>query len=99
MEILYLYYSARENVFYDECGQRIDNIFERISPKDLYLFRLDPGRAPFPYIHQQGLWCEIIDMDETPYDEEDYEEEMDNPWILEMEMARNRWGISERSFV
>lgn len=92
---MYLYYDSKENVFYDECGQRIDNIFDIVREKDLYLFRKDPGYILFPYHHEPGIWCEIVDMDETPYNEEDFEdEEMDNPWILEMEMARNRWGIT-----
>lgn len=84
-EILYLYYDSSENTFYDECGQRIDNIFELIRPKDLYLFRNDPGNTLFPYIHEKGIWCEIVDLEEMSIDEELFYEEI--------EMARNRWGL------
>lgn len=89
MEILYLYYDSIENTFYDDCGQRIDNIFELIRPNDLYLFRHDPGNVLFPYIHVPGLWCEIVDMEEMAFDNG----LNDESFRAELEMARNRWGV------
>lgn len=45
--ILYLTYEPEENTFYDECGFRIVNIFEIISPNDLLLFRHDSHNCCF----------------------------------------------------
>jgi hypothetical protein len=58
--IYYIYYSKSENMFYDPCGILIENIFEIITPNDLFLFRKNPRKNKFPMRDEPYILCEII---------------------------------------
>ena len=58
--VLYIRWEENENLFYDECGFRINNVFEMITPNDLYLFRHDCNQRCFPYKKDKRILCEII---------------------------------------
>lgn len=58
--LLYFSYDSKENVFYDPCGIRVINIFEIITPNDLFLFRQNPRYCLFPYIENKFILCVII---------------------------------------
>jgi hypothetical protein len=59
-EVLYLSFNSDENIFYDECGKRIANIFELITPNNLFLFRQNPRYCLFPYIEDSHILCKIL---------------------------------------
>lgn len=68
-DLCYIYYDPESNAFYDEDGAQIDNIFELITPNDLYLYRHDPGCNLFPCRFDRELTFEIVDqMDDYPGD-------------------------------
>ena len=58
--VLYIRWDEKENVFYDTCGFMIGNIFEMITPNDVYLFRQDHGNCSFPHREDRNVLCEII---------------------------------------
>lgn len=58
--ILYFSYDSEENMFYDQCGIRVTNIFEVITPNNLFLFRQDPGYCIFPHRDDNRILCEIL---------------------------------------
>lgn len=57
---LYLYYYEQQNVFTDIDGIVIYNIFEIITPNDLFLFRHDSGFNYFPFVGDKEWLVEII---------------------------------------
>jgi len=57
--ILYIYYDAKENIFYDD-GVEFFNIFDAVTPNDIFLFRHDPGYCTFPHRSEPRILCEII---------------------------------------
>lgn len=65
--VLQIFYFEEENFFTDEDGQVIENIFEFITPNDLYLFRGDPGNCIFPRRDISGELCEIVTLDEEEW--------------------------------
>lgn len=62
-DTIYIMWFPGENDFFDECGQRIQNIFEYITPNDLWLFRQDPGYNIFPARFDRHIGVEILDND------------------------------------
>ena len=60
--IFYLYYHEDENLFTDDLGQVIYNIFSIITPQDLYLFHHDNGFNIFPLLGHDDAICEIISV-------------------------------------
>lgn len=61
--ILYFTYDPEENTFYDQCGIHMANIFEVLTPNDIFLFKRDHGYCIFPHRDDPHIWCEIL-MDE-----------------------------------
>lgn len=59
--MLYLMFFPSENIFLDDCGMQIQNIFKMITPNDLYLYRQDPGYNIFPCRFDPHIGVEIID--------------------------------------
>jgi hypothetical protein len=57
--ILFIRYDPEENVFYDECGFRIRNIFEMITPNDLVLYRANHDYCCFPCRYSRNILCWI----------------------------------------
>jgi hypothetical protein len=56
----FLYYNTEQNMFYDQNGILIINIFELITPNDLLLFRQDPGHCIFQYKNKDNILYEIF---------------------------------------
>lgn len=59
-EILYFIYDPVENVFYNQYGVVILNIFEYITPNNLFLFKQDFGYCLFTHKNNHRIWCEIL---------------------------------------
>lgn len=64
-----VFHDKIENIFLDECGKELINIFELITPNDLYLYTEDPGYTIFPHRDDPGLLCEILDLEGEWYEE------------------------------
>jgi len=58
--ILYFWWDEENNMFYDECGQLVSNIFEMVTPNDLFLFMNDPGHCIFPHRDSKDISCEFV---------------------------------------
>ena len=58
--ILQFFYDSEENIFYDQCGIRVVNIFEVLTPNDIFLFKQDPGYNAFPHRDDHRILCEIL---------------------------------------
>lgn len=58
--IFYLYYYEDENLFTDNGGHVIYDIFNIITPQDLFLFQYDNGYNIFPMVWNPNTLCEII---------------------------------------
>ena len=70
--ILYIEYDPVQNSFYDECGKHITNIFELITPNNLYLFRQKPEEySYFTHRNNSNVVCKFI-MNGVYTNEEDY---------------------------
>lgn len=68
----YVEYDAAENSFYDQCGIHIINIFDMITPSDLYLFRHNPEKfSYFPHRYNKHIVVKLI-MNGVYDDEEKY---------------------------
>lgn len=59
-EVLYFLWDPQENKFYNEYGLLIVNIFEFITPNDLFLFRHDHGNSIFQHRTDTHILCEIL---------------------------------------
>lgn len=59
-KVVYVRYDPDDNIYYDECGFRIDNIFEMLTPNDVYMFAQDPGYNTFPLRNHVHTLCEIL---------------------------------------
>ncbi len=60
-----IFHDEDDNVFYNECGIKISNIFEILSPNDLFLYRKDP--IVYTHFHMKDdptVICEIITTDQ-----------------------------------
>ena len=58
--VLQFFYDSEENIFYDQCGQIVTNIFEVLTPNDIFLFKQDPGYNVFPHRDNNRILCEIL---------------------------------------
>lgn len=70
-KLIRILYSRHINMFYDIAGRRITNVFELITPNDLYLYRHDPGNSIFTHVSEPHTMCEIItdkEWEEFPVD-------------------------------
>ena len=47
------------NIFYDEYGWRVENIYKFLTPNEVYLFRYDHGNNVFPMRSNPHILCEI----------------------------------------
>ena len=68
-KLIRILYDRCLNMFYDIAGRRITNVFELITPNDLYLYRNDPGNSIFAHVSEPHTMCEIIsekDWEEFP---------------------------------
>lgn len=63
--VIEIFYDEVENAFYDECGQRINNIFELVTPNDLYLYKSEATRySSFFQRDDPRILCEIHDLED-----------------------------------
>jgi len=58
--VLQFFYDSEENIFYDQCGQIVINIFEVLTPNDIFLFKQDPGYNVFSHRDNNRILCEIL---------------------------------------
>lgn len=58
--ILELYYDSEENLFYDQCGIRVRDIFEVLTPNDIFLFKRNPKCNVFLHRKYPRILCEIL---------------------------------------
>lgn len=56
----YLYYYENENLFTNERGQIVFNMFELITPNDMFLFRKDDNFNCFPMRNNRDAFIQII---------------------------------------
>lgn len=56
---LIFYWSECENTFYDQCGKRVSNIFEYLTPNDLYLFHTNHNHNQFSLRYDFSILCQI----------------------------------------
>lgn len=58
---IHLYYWEDKNIFLDECGEVVYDLFTVITPQDLFLFHTDSSQFNnFPMIGQDEVTCQII---------------------------------------
>ena len=58
--IFYLYYYRDENLFIDDDGHVVYDLFTMITPQNLFMFRHDEGYNTFPMVGNSNILCEII---------------------------------------
>lgn len=58
--LMIVIWNETENAFYDECGQHIENIYELITPDNIFLFRHNHGNCLFPMVDDRWILIEII---------------------------------------
>lgn len=75
--VFYLYYYEEENFFTDEDGWIIYDLFNIITPLNLYLFQTDNGYNVFPMVGHDDVICEIISVPDECCGLPDYPEPMD----------------------
>lgn len=61
---MFIYYYEEENVFTKDDGRVIFNIFDIITPNDLYLFRYDPSFSCFSMKDNRNILVDIISVPE-----------------------------------
>ena len=64
-ELVQIYWDSNDNSFWSLTGDPIENIFELVTPSDLYMFRRDPGYSIFTHRSNQRILCEIITDDDV----------------------------------
>lgn len=64
--ILFFQWDSQNNIFYDDCGVPVTNIFEVITPSDLLLFREDHGRCAFFHRDYPEILCVLL-VDDAAY--------------------------------
>lgn len=57
--ILELYYDSEENVFCDQCGIKVRDILEILTPNDIFLFKRNSKNNIFPHRRYPRILCEI----------------------------------------
>ncbi len=65
--VFYIYYYENENIFTDDDGHVIFDLFSIITPQDIFLFKYDNSVNLFPMKGHDDILCEIIPV----LDEED----------------------------
>ncbi len=60
--IFHLYYYEDENLFVDDDGHVIHDLFNIITPHNLFMFKQDFGYNLFPVVGKRNVLCEIIPM-------------------------------------
>ena len=55
--VLFISYDVAYNQFFDECGNIIQNIFEVVTPNDIFLFRRNHDNCMFPYRYDKKVMC------------------------------------------
>lgn len=55
-----IFYDPIENIFYNPCGIRINNIYKLITPNDLFLFRQNHNKSIFMMKNSSNVLCKII---------------------------------------
>ncbi len=66
-EVISLYYTRDDNVFIDEDGNIVWNIFELITPNDLYLLRRHQEYMVVRHRTLPGVVCELHCPSEDEY--------------------------------
>ena len=75
--IFYIFYYENENLFTDDDGHVIYDLFTVITPQDLFLFRHDNGFNTFPMKDHDDVICEIISVPDECCGLSDYPEPME----------------------
>lgn len=58
--VLYFELDLETNLFYDQCGMRVDDMFEILTPNDLYLFReSNVDSLIFRHRHDRNILCDV----------------------------------------
>lgn len=64
---IYLYYYEDENIFVDEYGEIVWDIFYLITPSDMLLFKSDWDKYDiFPVINMDNITCRIVVIPNGP---------------------------------
>lgn len=89
---MYLCYYEKENLFVDECGEVVYDIFTIITPRDLYMFRYDYDKYDkFQFVGNHDITVHIIVIPDG---------DICSPWeatmldledILQVKQARYEW--------
>lgn len=59
-DIVYsLFYDADHNWFVDEDGEIVYNMYQYITPNDLYLFKRSKCYMVFPFVQEKGVSIEL----------------------------------------
>lgn len=58
--LLFFQFDEKENIFYDDCGMRVTNIMEFITPNNLFLFQQDYGRCAFYCRDDPHILCVLL---------------------------------------
>jgi len=66
--IEYLEFDRYTNIFYDQCGMQIPNIYEYITPNDLFLYKKNKNSCYFIHRNNPNIVCKIFEGD--LYDQE-----------------------------
>lgn len=73
-DVMVIYHDPDKNIFLDsDCGYIIPNIFEMITPNDLYLYRNDPGLNIFPHRDIPDLLCEVVEWEDIYHEQSAFE--------------------------
>lgn len=67
--VIPIFYFPEDNRFIDVFGEVIYNVFEMITPNDLYLFQNDPDQKEFRHRSIKDAIVQIIDMEDNGYEE------------------------------
>ena len=57
--VLIIRYDAQENIFLDQCGFEMVDVYTALTPNDVYLFRRT-GQHYFRHRGDRHILCEII---------------------------------------
>ena len=58
--ILYFILDPNKNIFYTQDGTMVANMYEFITPNDLFLFRYDHGYNIFRHRENSLTLCELV---------------------------------------
>jgi len=61
----YIFWDEQANMFYDPCGIRIINIFDLVTPNEIFLFRYNPKNfCAFPMKGEPRTVCIFVTNEE-----------------------------------